>query len=296
MINFAIIGVQKTATTYLSNLINSSSKVYMPIKEFIYFDDQNFEKHGNKNIKKIITKGKHKIIGIKRPRLLFSSNARDNLYRHNPKIKLIVLLRNPIDRFVSAYYHFLRLSFIPLKPINKFLDDLRFTDAANYDAILEACPNKASKDLLLKGLFSRGIKNYLQVFDRKQLLIIVQNELKNEIKLLDKISSFLEIKLDKKKMMSFQKNEGVYNKYILKFVRFKNIFTHEINLKYLTRREYKNIFSRAINLFFVGFQKLFLVKILKNQPDKLTKESRLMLERFYKKDQDEVNGILRNEA
>ena len=108
-IDFFIIGAQKAGTTSLYEYLKSCEKqLHLPlVKEVMDFSNPNLSlKQIEKNIPGYFTSynSNPRIKGIADVRSLFMANiSAENIYKHNPDAKIIVLLRDPIDRAISSF-------------------------------------------------------------------------------------------------------------------------------------------------------------------------------------------------
>jgi len=105
--NFLIIGAQKSATTSIQSILSNHPQVFMPArKELHYFDKdynfvaaaQSYEQY-NKHFDLATTEI---AIGEATPSYLYWNTAAQRIAAYNPRIKLVVSLRDPIAR---AYSH-----------------------------------------------------------------------------------------------------------------------------------------------------------------------------------------------
>jgi len=99
------------------------------------------------------------------------------IYNINPKIKLILILRNPIDRAWSQISFYIRIKQLPqnitIKEMKTFID---------------------SKEQILRGDYIKIINNWLQIFPKEQIHIGFYDEIMlNPQNFLNKIFSFLNI-------------------------------------------------------------------------------------------------------
>lgn len=117
MIDFAIIGAQKAATSSLHNAMRMHPKVEMPRGESPMFESPEFMLRPWAHIKSTSTEGV--LVGIKRPNILCSDIMRDRIMETHPELKIIVVLREPLSRSISAYYHLVRHAELPLLPLNE---------------------------------------------------------------------------------------------------------------------------------------------------------------------------------
>lgn len=168
--NFLVIGAQKAGTTWLAQKISSHPAVYSPrIKEIHFF---NKRKNYQKGIEfyesyfKEVDPLKHKAVGEFTPNYLWTSESESDLIqsernkdipglikKHLPNVKLIVTLRNPVERAISAYYHHIAERRIP--PEAKILDVL-------HEYGIESM-----------GHYANHLEKWLNYFDKNQILILI---------------------------------------------------------------------------------------------------------------------------
>jgi len=127
-------------------------------------------------------KAKNKITGEASPYYLFDENVPARIKKDLPGIKLIALLRNPIDRAYSAYS-------MNKRQLNKN-DFPTFEEAiANADMSFEQ-----SRLYLYRGRYAEHIKHWLKTFRRDQLLFLKSEDLfRNPEKSLDEVYEFLRV-------------------------------------------------------------------------------------------------------
>lgn len=95
----------------------------MPRGETPRFTSPDYEKAGSKNLEVEEKKG-GQLFGIKRPNMLQDPLSLYRLKLHNPGCKLIVTVRDPVDRFVSAYFHYMNNGLIPVRNIDDALEKM----------------------------------------------------------------------------------------------------------------------------------------------------------------------------
>ena len=101
--NFLGIGVQRSATTWLYKCLKEHPHIFLPDKKELHFFDKNFDK-GLDWYKSFFERVTHEIaIGEITPDYLYNYKALERMASILPKAKLIVSLRNPVDRAYSAY-------------------------------------------------------------------------------------------------------------------------------------------------------------------------------------------------
>jgi len=191
--NLIIIGSQKCGTTSLHNYLNEHPDIFMssPMKEPGYFIFEEWAKSywSEKNIviknkKEMLVK--HMLIGYSGQKYFgesstyYTQNQREQLYQIPKQIKyevqspkLIFVIRNPLERLVSVYYHVLKYN--------------------NYQGSFEEM--LASSDSYYNtSLYYTRLKGYLEVFDKKDILILrFEDLIQNPQALISSVYNFLKL-------------------------------------------------------------------------------------------------------
>ena len=131
MISFLIIGAQKAGTTALSAYLGEHEKIYIPpSKEVHFFDDESQEWNNKAAIRLNYHANfpsidlQHGILnGDATPIYSYWAPAMQRIWSYNPGIKLILCLRNPIDR---AYSHW-------AMEVKRGWDNLNFEKAIEHE-------------------------------------------------------------------------------------------------------------------------------------------------------------------
>jgi sulfotransferase family protein len=148
------------------------------------------------------------------PEYLYYPRVASRLHEYDPDLKLIVLLREPAARAISAWnmYRDLRLnhpdylrSLLPecdegaRAMINAMLDSESFPDAdqamrTEADAILSGTA-ALDPGYVQRGLYRQQLERYFRYFDRRQIAIVESSRLKAQPKaVLDELVRFLELR------------------------------------------------------------------------------------------------------
>ena len=114
--DYLIIGAQKSGTTTLFNYLSNHPQVSNPSKKEIHYFDLNFEKPYSW-YQSHFPGPSSMISGEATPYYLYGYNMPERIYRKLPNVKVIVLLRNPIDR---AYSHFQMQKARKIEPVKSF--------------------------------------------------------------------------------------------------------------------------------------------------------------------------------
>ena len=85
-----------------------------------------------------------------------------------PKVKIIIILRNPIDRAWSHYWH----------EVKKGREQLKYEDAIKYEKerITKDFNAFCTKSYIKRGIYVSQIQNYLQYFSENQMFFLIFEE------------------------------------------------------------------------------------------------------------------------
>jgi hypothetical protein len=221
--NFLVIGAAKCGTTSLYHYLKSHPEVYMsPIKETNYFSTDidpsrfsplyqkienqkrlNLDEYVQGDMKRevwgyfvrdknhytaLFKKVTHqKAIGEVSNSYLFSETAAREIYRTLPEVKLIAILRHPVERMYSHYLANLRDGKTSL-PFRKEIEkDFNQKEKGWY----------INHGYVEMGFYSTQLKRYLDLFPPKQIKILLYDQLKKHPqKLMEEICRFLSIRTD----------------------------------------------------------------------------------------------------
>lgn len=194
--NALIIGVQKSATTWLAKRLSQHPDIYMVPGEVHYFDrERNFAK-GQKWYSSLFTDAVNESIRCEKSGAYFwttcenvpgePSDKPQRIKALLPEAKLIVILRNPVTRAISGWNHNIRSGAIsPSFDINRIFSS-------------EYSETVIRHGILSRGLYYRQLSDYLQHFRREQILVLSfeTDILRNPAKGLKKAASFLGVNSD----------------------------------------------------------------------------------------------------
>ena len=193
MIDYLFIGAQKTGSSSFITYMNKHPDIYCYNKEIHYFD----VKYKTKDIKWYENhfKTKKSIVGEKTPSYLLDKRAINKIYNYNPKIKLIIFLREPIQR---AYSHFNMRYDIEHKNkgnINKqFNEVIHQQKDIPLDKYIKNISQKKNA-FIHRGYYYEQIKYIYSLFPKKNVLILISDVNKTDIlKCYNTIFTFLGVK------------------------------------------------------------------------------------------------------
>ena len=290
-LDFVIIGAQKSASSFVHFCLLDHPEVYIPEKEIPYFENPDYKK---KDLTKIILASKeykkhYKAIGIKRPNYFGKDEVPARIFKNNPNIKLIVVLRNPIERAISAYFHNIKYGFIPVINLNKGLLKILNSD----EIFLKNYP--LSKSILEYGLYGKHLKKYLKFFERNQLKIILQEELiDNPIEKINSIYSFLNLKEHSSKNIDLQPAKVKYNYLYLRLSTLRNkfIYSYSQNKTRISKKSKKSILDNVVNYFIIFILRILSMVINFYQKPVISKKLKRLLINYYQDDIDLLGKLI----
>jgi sulfotransferase family protein len=160
--DFVIVGATKSATTWLQRNLQQHSAVFMPGAETHYFS-RNFEQGPAWYGAFFRPAAAHQIVGEKSNSYLDHPEAPRRLRAVLPDVRLIVQLRNPIERALAHCRSYFR----------------RGAVAADVDRDLGVGGADAER-LHAGGLYYRHLSRFLELFPREQLCVTLYDDLDRE--------------------------------------------------------------------------------------------------------------------
>ncbi len=173
-LNFIGIGAMRCATTWLSRCIEYHPELFIPtgIKEIHYFDKfikekphgakkrWNYEK-GNKWYENHFSQAKeHQLIGEYTPNYFSDEKAASLIHENYPDAKLILSLRNPVERLISHWRYVSR------------------NHAGIPDDLAAALASHNEEHYFLElGLYGKYLQEYLRYFPMEQILILFYDDI-----------------------------------------------------------------------------------------------------------------------
>jgi len=189
--NFFIVGAAKAGTTSLYNYLKNIPRIFMsPVKEPRYFSQivaiNNPNRIGNK--KKYLDLFKdikdEKAIGEASPIYLLDPDSPKLIHQAVPNAKIIIILRDPIQRAYSHYLHNVRNGITNVSFMEMITNYLNSEDKENPRLHL----------LINSSLYSKRVQKYFDTFGSKQVKIIIFEEfVANTKQTINDIIKFLEI-------------------------------------------------------------------------------------------------------
>jgi hypothetical protein len=193
--DFLILGAAKAGTTSLHHYLSEHPRAKPPVIKEIHYFDHAYRRGWNWYLAHFPQKTAGGIAGEATPYYLLHPLAPQRVASDLPQVRLIVLLRNPIDRAVSHHNHELVDGY----------EDLSLEDAVEREEErlrgeedrITADPRYKSfshqhHSYLARGRYAEQLERWFQHFDRDRLLVLGAEELFEEPKsCIEKAQRFL---------------------------------------------------------------------------------------------------------
>ncbi len=191
-LHFVIIGAQKSGTTALHHLMEKHPDIALGDQQEIhFFDDENiFAKPPDYELlhRHFPALPASAVVGDCTPSYLYWKPAAERIRQYNPAIKLLALLRNPIDR---AFAHWNMQRFKGREPLD-------FLDAIKEETNRIAPPLSIESrrfSYVDRGFYTTQLERFLKVFPREQLLIVKSEQFRGrQLDTMNAIFHFLGVK------------------------------------------------------------------------------------------------------
>ncbi len=191
-VNFLICGTQKGGTTALYNYLKLHPEIHLSEpKELHFFDTETYFKQPFIDYStyhaKFSPQPWHKMIGEATPIYMYWYDAPRRIFEYNPYIKLIILLRNPIERAFS-HWNMERA---------RNAETLSFWEAIQTER--ERCRSALPYQHRVfsyvdRGFYLQQLRRIWTYFRHEQVLILKSEELKNNPQsVLQRVFTFLEV-------------------------------------------------------------------------------------------------------
>jgi hypothetical protein len=175
--DFIIIGAQKAGTTSLYNYITKYAENFLSPrqKELHYFDKQYHKSINWYKAQFPLNKKKGYITGEATPYYFFHPLSAQRICEHFPKTKLIVLLRNPIDRAYSHYQFEKNKGYEPLSFEKAIKSEEERIKNERKRIIMKDNYNSHSYQYfsyLNRGIYYDQLKDWFNYFSKDQFFIL----------------------------------------------------------------------------------------------------------------------------
>ena len=176
--NFIVAGTQKAATTWLHECLNEHPEVFVPkVKEVHFFCKEPCEKSKNNlgtgwYISQFPDNKSFKAIGEISVDYMYYEHIAKEIFNFNPNMKILFILRNPVDRAYSAYW------------MNK-------RQKSNMPEFQEFI--RVDHEIIDRGFYYNQIERYFEFFNKNIKIFFYEDLLKNPEAFIKDVYSFLNV-------------------------------------------------------------------------------------------------------
>jgi len=286
-VNILIIGAGRSGTTTLSKILENHSQVcFSKIKEVHYFSIDDLFARGEKYYHSFFPcHADKKIIASADTYLLPAHKAIQKIKDYNPDIKIIVMLRNPVDRAYSSYNYSINYGYH--KEYQLFIHSIKKEENIEKEENIVQLNNLGH---FYCSLYYLHLSEWLKILDKKNFLFLPFDLIKNDIEELKKrLSNFLNIDIQefnnvdntKKHNANAVPKSKIFEQFLLnrdnpvrKFIR--NVFPESLKKKII----HSNIVDKIHN-----------INRKSSDYKPLSSEERKKAEEFFKKDLEMLKNI-----
>ena len=278
-VDFFIVGAPKAGTTSLYHYLSEHPETDMSIlKEPNYFSEKSIKDNDlyykSYPIKKLsryhsLFKNNNLIKGEASVSYLYYKDVAKSIKAYNSSARIIIMLRDPIERAFSHYLMDFRLGLINDTFENIIFQKSNLSNSKTY-----------FQQYVKLGEYTNQIKRYFNEFPSEQILVVDYDDFKNKTSdIVKKVYKFLKIDINFSPELNNKHNARfIVNNRLLKFL-FSKI-----------------IIRKAMNLIFPKFIKSFIKnQFFNNKPPILLSSSRIYLQQYFKKDIENLSNFLQKD-
>ncbi|MEP5568003.1 MAG: sulfotransferase [Halioglobus sp.] len=197
-LDFLVIGAQKCATTALFEYLRGHPEVKMPLeKEVPFFSGDDYDDSAWRSFSSHHFNDEDDLLwGKASPQYLCDKHAPERIKALMPKVKLIAILRDPIERSWS-HYQMGRRRETECRDfdtaVNELLQTSSLKKAAELPVPTHAMGHEPEGEFYLSwSEYGRLLQRYTQLFDSSQILVLYTEDLKRDpAGTLDKVLEFI---------------------------------------------------------------------------------------------------------
>jgi len=159
--DFIGLGAQKSGSSWIYACLYEHPEICIPIKEIHFFSrERNWSKGYDWYESHFARCSQLQQVGEFSTTYLFDERTPERIYTRYPGAKLIVCLRNPMDRAFSNYVNDIKSGAVA--PNIQFMDALR-----------------QHTEYIEQGRYARQLQRYFNLFKSEQLLILIYEDIKS---------------------------------------------------------------------------------------------------------------------
>jgi Sulfotransferase domain len=170
--NFLIIGAMRSGTTSLARYLDSHPDVFLAEHKELHFFDHHYERGIEWYRSRFADAGSFSYLGEATPNYMYDHRALERIATDIPEVKLIAVLRNPVDRAYSHYWH----------NRSRGKENLDFRSAIDAETIRLAVSEEQATiySYIDRGRYATQLERVLKYFEPASLKICIFDDLSSD--------------------------------------------------------------------------------------------------------------------
>lgn len=284
--DFMVIGAQKAASTTLLASLREHPEVWMPPDEDPFLRDPLFSPDGVPGFQRRYAPRDEPLVGLKCPDYLARPEVPPRIAALVPSCRFIVILRNPVDRAISAYFWLMRWGVLPVVDPNIGLR--RLLDG-EYDQ------EPMAREVLEWGLYHRHLSHWRRHVEAERILVVHDSSLRDEPgSTLATVFEHLGVdNTFRPSSGARSRNEGMYPLARLRFAQLRNRWVldrHESG--YLNIYPPRRIGPRVWSQLVAATDRFALRPLIGNESPPIGSDLRALLAEYYRADSEALAETL----
>ncbi|MCA1707340.1 MAG: sulfotransferase domain-containing protein [Actinobacteria bacterium] len=282
-----VIGAQRSASTFLSSCMRMHPEVYFPKGEVEYFEDPVYERRSPSYLPDLFARAPAaRVYGFKRPELLARRECPRRIADEVPAVRLIAVLREPVSRTVSAYFHYAQGRGLPLLPLNDGLRKILDGELADRFPL--------SRFIVDYSLYGEQIARFRESFSKESMLVLFDRELTGDpVRTMQRVFDFVGV--DPGALQEFPRakfNVGAYSLTRLRYLRRMS----GLGYSYRPGDRFGSVrTNRAMLVAFKlawRFDRMVLARVLGDQAQSLDEDVRSRLVEVFRPDAKRLQTLI----
>lgn len=290
-IDLLIIGAGRAGTTTICKYLEQHPDIcFSSIKEVHYFSIEDLYKRNTDYYHSFFSHySNEKMIASADTYLLMDYDAIERIKKYNPKMKILVMLRNPVDRAYSSYNYSINYGYH--KALNSFTDCIKMEENIEMEKDIVQQNNLGH---LYGSLYAKHLKKWTDAFPIDNFLFIKTKDLKSNIEeVLQKISAFLSIDTftinEESKQKQLNSNAKPKSKILEQFLLNRNSFVRTLIRKIVPQ------FVKQLIIKSNVVDKIHAINREASEYIPLSDQEISLLRDYFKSDMEELNKSYRIE-
>jgi hypothetical protein len=287
-LDFVVVGAQRAGSTHLSACLADHPALFVCPDEVPYFEDPFFANTPPSALAPALAgaeAGQRR--GIQRPEYLARPECPARIHDHSPQARIVAVLRDPVDRAVSAYFWYVQFGLLPLAPLN-----------VGMEAILDGTVDPSYRhapEIVDYGFYGRHLDRYVSAFGSDQVLVLLGDEL-SQPSAFARVYGFLGIDPGHRPQPKrAPANEGVYDPRRLRVLRARRRLVWSwdgvTTYDYRPRRR-RRPWAFIPNAAVVAFDRAVLKNLYGNEKPSLRQDLEARLRSHYQADMEQLEPLI----